>query len=141
MQIVYGRSSGLVGVLIRAASWWDQWTHCGIVTPERTLIHATRGRGVVEDPLHEFLAEHQAHDIVKVDTPHPDVGVAFAREQLGRGYDWLSILEFVVREPLQERDRWQCVELVEAALYHAGVRRWRNRPWHRVTVQQSYMVM
>lgn len=140
MRLVYGRRSGIGAFLIRAASWWDQWNHVGIVTPDDTVIHATFNKGVIEEPFANFAARYQPHEVVEVGVTHPEAGIRFAREQIGCKYDWWGILEFVVRDPLQRRDRWHCVELAETAIFHAGLMRWRNRPLHRITVQQSYMV-
>ena len=64
--------------------------------------------------------------------------IAWAREQIGCGYDYGAIAGFVLREPLERPRRWQCVELVETALRMAGRPRFR-RPEHRITVAQSYM--
>lgn len=139
LQLIYSRSRTVGGWLIRASSWWDQWSHCGLLTDDGTVIEARAFAGVVETPADEFMDRYSAHTRVRVDVPEPAAAIAWAREQIGCGYDYGAIAGFVLREPLDKPRRWQCVELVETALRMAGRPRFR-RPEHRITVAQSYMV-
>jgi hypothetical protein len=139
LRVIYVRSNSIGGWLIRLGSWWDQWSHCGIVTPENTVINARAFHGVVEEPMDEFLARYKAHAIVEIAAPEPSRGIEWARKQLGCGYDYGAILGFIFREPFDDEVRWQCVELTECALIFAGRNRFR-RPSERITVAQSYMV-
>ena len=139
LEVVYSRSRTVGGWLIRAASWWDQWSHCGLVTPDGTVVEARAFAGVVETPMHEFADRYSALNTVRIEVPSPADGLAWVRQQIGSPYDYGAIAEFVVRKPLAGPRRWQCVELVETALSVAGRVRFR-RPAHRITVSQSYMV-
>lgn len=139
LHVVYSRSRTVGGWLIRASSWWDQWSHCGLLTDDGTVIEARAFAGVVETPADEFMDRYSAHTRVRVDVPEPAAAIAWAREQIGCGYDYGAIAGFVLREPLERQRRWHCVELVETALSVAGRPRFR-RPEHRITVAQSYMV-
>lgn len=139
LNVVYCRSHTLGGLLIRAASWWEQWSHCGIVTPKATIIEARAFKGVVESDLDEFVQRYSELEVVKVACPDPAAAIEFARMQIGSGYDYGAIAEFVLRAGLNKRKRWHCVELVETALVAGGRDRFRREP-HRVSVAQSYMV-
>lgn len=139
LQVIYVRSLSVGGVLIRASSWWDQWSHCGLLTNEGTVINARAFHGVVEEPLDAFLNRYTAFEVVAVNAPMPEWGIEYARDQLGASYDYGSIADFVLRTELAHKSKFQCVELVESTLAVAGNHRFR-RPLHRVTVAQSYMV-
>ncbi len=45
----------------------------------------------------------------------------FLRAQLGKPYDWKSIVGFVINRDWRETDSWFCSELVIAALETAGI--------------------
>jgi uncharacterized protein YycO len=141
MKLIYSRSHTIGGVLIRAAQWWAPWTHCGIVTPLATVINARPLLGVVEEPLEDYTERSSEFVIVDVETPHDDMGVAFARFQVGKGYDYGAIVRFIsssFRD--QDEQRFHCAELVETALFAAGRNRFRI-PFYRVTPNQSYMTI
>lgn len=139
LNVVYCRSYTIGALLIRASSWWDQWSHCGIVTPKGTVIEARAFAGVVESDLEEFVGRYSELEVVKIDCPDPAAAIEFARMQVGAGYDYGAIAEFVLRNPLNKHQRWHCAELVETALIAGGRDRFRRMP-HRVSVAQSYMV-
>lgn len=137
VRLVYARSRTLGGWLIRAAQWWFPASHVAIETRDGTLIHAVAGRGVVEESQREFFDTYTVVDIVDVEADH-DAAIAFARSKAGAGYDYGAILRFISKAFGRESERrWQCVELVEAALEAGGRRRFRT-PLSRVTVRQSY---
>lgn len=139
ITVVYSRSRSIGGLLIRAASWWEQWTHCGIVTEDYSVIEARAFHGVVETPWDEFRDRYTTLERVRVNCPAPQSGIAWARSRLGSGYDYGALAEIVLRNPMQDGDRYQCAELVESALIAASRFRFRKQP-HQVTVAQSYMV-
>lgn len=51
-----------------------------------------------------------------------EIARAFALSQLGKKYDWRSVLRFLDKLPASNNDRWFCSELVHSALAEAGVR-------------------
>lgn len=139
MRLIYSRSRTPFGWLVRAASWWGQWSHCGIVTGDGTVIHAHALRGVVEEPLPEFAKRYSLHALVDVSAPNDDIGIAWARERIGDGYDYGGIVRYISRKLSDHSPRrWSCAELVETALIAAGCVRWRCEP-HEVTPHQSYI--
>lgn len=139
MKLIYSRSRTLFGFAIRAASWWAQWSHCGIVTPQGTVIHADALRGVVEEPLADFLKRYSHHEVVEVHAPRDGGGVDWARSKLGAGYDWGGIVRYISRKLSDQCNKcWSCAEFVEQALYYAGCSRWRCTPAD-VTPHQSFI--
>lgn len=139
LPIIYSRSRTIGGILIRAASWWDQWNHCGVITPEDTVLEARAFDGVIETPMSEFLQRYTQTQTVTVEVLDPAAGIAWGRSQLGAEYDYGAILEFVLRNPYNDKTKYHCAEYVENIITFAGRNRFRRLP-HKVTVQQSFMV-
>lgn len=141
LVIVYARSHTVGGLLIRHADRFGRWSHCGIVTPESTVIEARAFRGVVETPAAEFYARYPTVEFRNLDCPDPARGVLWARNQVGKGYDYAALLGLALRRgSWAEDDRWHCSELVEAALAEAGRRRFIDAP-AVISPNLSFMVI
>lgn len=141
LVVAYCRSPSIGGFLIRNADRWGRWSHCGLLTPEATVIEARAFHGVVETPRSEFVRRYVrgAMEFVAVDVVDPAAAYAWAREQVGKGYDYGAILGNVLRESWQDDSRWECSELVEMAIAKAGRERFRDAPW-RISPNLSFMV-
>lgn len=142
ITVVYARSHNIGGLLIRHADRWGRWSHCGIVSERNTVIEALAFKGVVETPVDDFFERYEAGRtaIVSIKCAEPEVGLLWAKAQIGKGYDYLAVLGSAIRESWQEPDRWMCSELVESTLAAAGNRRFRDGP-ARISPNLSYMVI
>lgn len=143
LQVIYSRHRTLAGWLVRLAQWWGPWSHCGIVTPEGTVIHAVWGRGVVETPWNEYVRVSSRHELVDVHVPSPDLALTWLRLQLGKGYDYGAVFRFIsgkFRWIKASPGRFHCAELVETAIFEGGLRRFRV-PLSQIGVVQSYSVV
>lgn len=138
---IYARGWSIGSLLIRNADSGkgSRWSHCGILTPEQTVIEAQVRHGVTETPLAEFLARYSRVQQVQVHCLRPDRGISWARSQIGKGYDYLGVLGNWARESWEDESRWHCAELLEAALVKAGRRRFRDAPW-LIRPNHSFMV-
>jgi uncharacterized protein YycO len=141
LAVLYARSITLGGLIIRHRDPFGRWSHCGLMTNDGTVIEARVMRGVTETPLADFLLRYSEHRIDKthIDCPDPAAGLSWARKQIGKPYDWRSVVGLGLRASWNEDDSWQCAELVEAALTHAGRARFRPCP-SRITPNISWMV-
>lgn len=142
LQAIYALSSGVPGFLIRNADTYAKWSHVGILTPQNTIIESRAFKGVTETPVENFLARYpQAGKTQRVDIecPDPEAALAWARLQLGKGYDYLAVFSLAIRESWQKDDCWHCAELLEAALVKGGAKRFKDTPWH-ISPNISYMV-
>jgi uncharacterized protein YycO len=118
----------------------SSWSHCGIVTPDATVLEAAAFHGVRETPLAQFMPAWAAWQLRDVEVPDVAAAVAFARTQLGKPYDWPGAFGVAFGERRwQDPDSWFCSELVEAAAAAGGRQRFVNDAW-RVTPQHSWMV-
>lgn len=121
LRVVFFRGRGPFAALIR---WFTRgnYAHVGILDRSTNIIYEAREfRGVVAShhgvrvapgALYRFANPLTAEEEEKV--------LAFLIEQLGKRYDYLSVLMFVLRLPFGPRDRWFCSELVAEALLFAG---------------------
>lgn len=140
IRLAYVRSLTVGGLLIRAAQWWTPWCHVGVVAPDGEVINARAFRGVVGEPWPVFAARYSACELVDVPAPQPEAGIAWARALKGARYDY-GALGNMVSSRLGMRpsdERFDCVEVAEAALAAAGRPRFRVVA-SRLTVWQSYI--
>lgn len=141
LVVVYARSHTLGGLLIRHADRFGRWSHCGIVTERNTVIEALAFKGVVETPAADFFSRYPVVEFRNVACPDPAVGELWARNQVGKGYDYAALLGLALRRGSWADDgRWHCSELVEAALVQAGKRRFIDAP-AVISPNLSYMVI
>lgn len=145
LTAVYARSHTVGGVLLRNADLvGHRWSHCGIVTPEGTVVESRAFKGVVETAWDDFVARYPGtgqRSFKDVQCVDPAAGVAWARVQIGKGYDYPAIFGLALgRESWQEDDRWHCSELLETALVFAGKRRFLDNA-AVISPNLSYMVI
>lgn len=140
MKLIYARGHGIGSWLIRLGSWWEPWSHVGIVTDENTVIEARMWQGVVETPMADFLDRCTAWEVVDRPAPYGGSGIEWARKQVGSRYDVGAILAFITRKKWSAKRAWMCVELAETALIVAGLHRFRKAA-ERLNLAHSYMVI
>ena len=138
LRVIFTRSHTPGSMVIRTMTW-SSWAHCGIVTPEGTVIEA-RAFATVGERRVEDLQSHASKWTERlIEVPDPDAGIAWARTQIGKPYDYRGIAAFVGRnESWQDEDSWFCSELVEAAIAHAGRTRFLLQA-NRITPQMVWM--
>jgi uncharacterized protein YycO len=132
MRVLLFKGRGAMSMAIR---WQSRsiYSHTAIQLNDGSIIESWQGSGVQHKDLDDW-DDIDAFEIVDA----PDLGVEldtegceeFLRAQLGKGYDYTSVLRFVSRRKGGNPDRWFCSELVFAALAHAGVNLLeRCEPW------------
>jgi hypothetical protein len=142
VRLIYCRSLTIGGILIRAAQWWDQWCHCGIIMPDNTVINAQAFKGVTREPLDQFLKRYSAYQIVTCNVPSALATYKYAESQIGSGYDYGALVAFITGKLgiRASSDKHQCVGLVERSLAAGGRHRFRT-DLNKVTPYQSYKVV
>lgn len=138
LQVIYCRRRTLGSWLLRFFMW-SSWSHCGIVTPEDTVIEALAWKGVVETPFAEFSERISKYDVKFIEVPDAAAGIAWARSQVGQRYDWWSVIGLGLRREWGRPNDWNCGELCEGAVERSGRTRFDRTP-RRITPQISYMV-
>jgi uncharacterized protein YycO len=138
MNAIYCRRHTLGSLALRTALW-SSWSHCGIVTPQRTVIEAAAWHGVIERPLDLFLAGTSQAAVRGIALPDDAAAIAFARAQVGKPYDWAGAIGLALRREWDDAAAWFCSELIEGAAAAGGRKRFVHNAW-RVTPQHSWMV-
>lgn len=136
VRLIFSRSHQPGSVAIRTILW-DPWSHCGIVDGEE-VIEALMFKGVTTRTLNAFQAAASEWEIIDIPCPDPAVVIAAARRRIGRKYDFLGALAFLLRIRLQRDDRGFCSELVAEAFKEAGYPLFRVQAW-RISPRDLYI--
>jgi hypothetical protein len=95
-----------------AAVSGETLSHAAVLDHGKETIIEAIGKGVVETPLHEFLAQAWRLEMVEPPDFTPEAGraaLARARSHVGAGYDWLGLVG------AQNDHRFYCTELAVEA--------------------------
>lgn len=138
MHVIYCRRANIGSLLLRTGMW-SSWSHCGIVTPEMTVIEAAAFHGVRELPYTDFIADKSKYSVKNIDVPSDALAISWARSQIGKPYDWSGAIGLAIHREWQEDGSWFCSEFVEGACMAGCRNRFVFNAW-RVTPQHSWMV-
>lgn len=138
LRTIYCRTRGLMTPVIRAR-FWSAWSHCGILTPDDTVIEATFWHGVREIRVDEFIKRASKWEEKRIACDSPLAGIAWARSQIGKRYDILGALGIGLNRKWQSDRAWFCSEFLEQAVVMAGRLRFLSETW-RIDPQMSYNV-
>lgn len=127
LRIGLHRSSGVVSSLIKLQTRSD-FSHASLVLPDDTVLEAMQFQGVVHG--RKVQSAKEVVELYRVPfTPEQQASaLAFARRQIGKGYDYTMVARFVTRRPESRATtgKWFCSELVYAAFAHAGALLFRD---------------
>jgi uncharacterized protein YycO len=110
---------------------WGKWSHIDVATPGGWIGALFRG-GVQVRPLNTVGVD-QLMCTVEVTDAQGAAIIAFLVAQIGKPYDWRSLLGFLVRRDWREPDSWFCSELVVAAFEAGGVKLLRTDDVERIS--------
>ena len=118
-RVFLSRGTGIIAALVR----WQtrsQWSHCGLLLPDGSVIESVSGDGV-----HNVnLTDTEGYEFFVVEGMAPEqwkMAIDWAFLQVGKKYDYWSVVRFVWRGHFPENDKLYCAELVFEALAKAGV--------------------
>lgn len=127
LRVALYRGRSLISRLIQ---WQTRspYSHAALLLGSGEVIEAWHVGGVARNVC--LLAAHKPDtrvDIFRVDALSPAdaaVSIAFAHDQIGKGYDFLSIARFLSRSQSHRKEtgRWYCSELVFASLQQGCVK-------------------
>lgn len=113
-------------LLSRVIRWrtWSVYSHAAWLCASGTVIEAWTKGGVRH--VANLSVAHTPGTIVDLYEITAEVDYAaaelFLKRQLGKPYDFLGILGFILRRRCQEESRWFCSELVFSAVLAGGLR-------------------
>ncbi len=124
MRVALYKGRGIVSKLILWQSR-GHFSHAAKVLPDNSVIESREFKGVQKRPHFRPVEGQETVRLFEVETtPVQDLAInAFLVDQLGKGYDYLSILRFITRQNTNRytRGTWFCSELVFSAFRHAGI--------------------
>lgn len=130
----------LVGSSIIREVTWSAWSHVEVFADETTLIGAEMLVGVATETLAARMALASRAAIMTIPTTDDVAVVAFARAQLGKGYDYLGALGLALHRDWRSADRWWCSGLATFALQAGGTKLFRDDSINRITPQDIWQM-
>ena len=132
ITLEFSRSPGLVGQVIRTATW-SEWDHVSFVAPGGTLLSALPGRGVT-------LAPRTAGAVwQRFEIGSPSAIYRRALGQIGKPYDWSAVIGIGLHRDWREEDSFFCSELVAWAFEVTGWPLLRADRLNRITPRDLAM--
>ena len=119
MKVLLMKGQGALSMMIR---WQTRscYSHAALEDDDGVIVESWQGAGVRE----KLLPDRRNVDTFLVHGTTQSVGrkvMAFARAQIGAGYDYRGALRFVTRRSAAMNGKWFCSELVFASLQDAGI--------------------
>lgn len=142
MRLLFVRATSPGSLLIRAFEGGEA-SHVGIVDGDY-VIDATFAHGVARRPLADFMRRRELVADIVVPTPDDAAGLAWARTQIGKPYDWLALVGFLLWRDLSNPGSGYCSLLARGALLQAGLtfaslrNRWGVRLMHEVAHARTH---
>ena len=143
MKILGYRGRSVTSRLIQIQTR-SEYSHIGVMLSSGAVIEAWQGTGVrqIPFPLHGH-SKRTRIDVFDV-TPdyREDLVELFLRSQIGKRYDYSSVLRFITRRDALDNDKIFCSELAELAFQSGGLKLLRGNPSHhspRDTVLSPYL--
>ena len=132
MPKVYALASKGISLTSRLIRWW-QWgfpyTHIAycldLSDPNDPVVIEAWWNGVRCGKFSEVHTPGTRFTVYSVEVTKPQKNKIelFLERQIGKPYDWLGILGFLLRNwKLEEKYKWFCSELVFTAFWQAGAR-------------------
>lgn len=122
MKVLLFRGRGLISALIR----WQtrsRWSHAAILDPGTMQMYEAWQGGGVRMKWWPNVTDRKDIEVFDVPvTNEQRVAMCiFLRAQLGKRYDYLSVIRFVTRHRSKDDSKWFCSEMVYAAFQAAGI--------------------
>lgn len=138
-KIVFAASNSLFSFFIKLFTL-SHWSHCGILDGN-FVIDSEIGKGVRKTSFGKWKQKYDHYVIVEIPIEDKNMRLHWARSQVGKKYNRLGILSFIIRKNISEKDKLFCSELV--AIY-LGIteRSWRLSPqglWNFYKTTKSYL--
>jgi hypothetical protein len=117
-KVLLFRGRGLISALIR----WQtrgEYSHAAFLLPDGQILESWPGAGVRIKRLTDYKGI-DVYDVLGITPEQWASALSFAQSQLGKKYDYWSIIRFVSRRNLPQNDKWFCSELLFVSLMMAG---------------------
>ena len=121
-QILLFKGQGMISRLIR----WQtngEYSHVAIQLPDGQILEAWHKPAKVRlrEPLEDWT-NVEAFDVEGMTEKQWEKAIAWAKQQVGKKYDFGGVMRFVTRWRKPQDESWFCSELVFQAIQEGGVR-------------------
>jgi uncharacterized protein YycO len=137
VKVYFCRSNSFYGALIRLFTF-SKWNHVAIEI-DGSVFDASAPHGVMEWTFNDFVAQYSKIETVVVKGDNIKAK-RFAREHVGKPYDWGAIFALPFRANWDDPDKWFCSEYVAAILNESGMPKFRKQN-HRITPDNLWMAV
>jgi uncharacterized protein YycO len=118
--ILLFHGKGLISSLIR----WQtrgKYSHAAFLLPSGEILESWQGDGVRVKTLKNWDGIDIFH-VAGISDDDWEYIIQYAKQQVGKKYDYRAIVRFITRKKLESNDRWFCSELVFESLSQAGIK-------------------
>lgn len=137
MKVYFCRSNSFYGALIRLFTF-SKWNHVAIEI-DGSVFDASAPYGVMEWTFNDFVAQYSKIETVVVKGDNIK-SKRFAKQHVGKPYDWGAIFALPFRASWDDPDKWFCSEYVAAILNESGAPKFRKQN-HRITPDNLWMAV
>ena len=122
IRIVFSRAWYQPFSLAVRALTWSNYSHCGIMLDDNTVIESTFLNGGVKiATFDEFKKRATAWEIREYDVKDAAAIMAAAKSQINRPYNWIALLGILFHVgSWLGRGTWFCSEFIAFAFWKAG---------------------
>lgn len=118
-RVLLFRGRGVISALVR---WQTRsvYSHAALLLPDGQILESWQGAGVRVRSFSDWSGV-ECFSVHGATPAKWRQAVDFGLQQVGSGYDYVSVLRFISRRNAPDNGRWFCSELVAAALQVAGL--------------------
>ena len=132
MRILFCRSGGLLSWAIRTLTW-SRWGHVAILAPDNETVYEAVWPRVHKTTLAELKKHEKVIQAVDMHLARPEAAIAWLETQIGKPYDWVALLSFIVRHDWASPRKWFCSELASMAWDKGGTPLFRRSAVYRIS--------
>jgi uncharacterized protein YycO len=122
VTVVFASNNQPASIIIKLFTL-SHWSHVAILDDEGYIYDATLLSGVRRIHFDEWKTHYKELDFTIFPVKDRTKVFEWLQTQVGKKYDALGILSFILRKNYEDKDKWFCSELVAHAL---GI---KYKPW------------
>lgn len=115
VTVVFATNNQPASLLIKLFTL-SHWSHVAILDDEGYIFDSTLLSGVRRIHFDEWKLHYKELDFTIFPVKNRKSVYEFLSSQVGKKYDPLGILSFILRRNYEDRDKWFCSELVAKAV-------------------------
>lgn len=139
VTLVFTNSRKILSRLISIVTW-SKWSHVAIYCHETDTVIEAVGSGVREIQLKEFLSDKRKWEFVEFPVNDRKGVIEYCRSQIGMKYDFSALFGIFFKRDIENKNKWFCSELVNAALVEDGSSPFRKDFDSRITPSHLNMI-